>query len=175
MENICKIIIIGGPGTGKSTLANNLARKLELPVYHLDAIHHLSNWKIRDKKERDEIILQKIEEPKWVIDGTYTSTLEKRIEKADLIIYLDFPTIVKLKNIFHRYLKNKGKQREEIPGCKEKMDIAFIKQTINWNKKKKSKIYELLEKNKDKKVLIFKKRRKLNKWYEDKFNEKIEL
>ena len=60
MENIYKIIIIGGPGTGKSTLANNLGRKLELPVYHLDAIHHLSNWEIRDKKERDEIILQKI-------------------------------------------------------------------------------------------------------------------
>lgn len=175
MENICKIIIIGGPGTGKSTLANNLARKLELPVYHLDAIHHLPNWEIRDKKERDEIILQTIEEPKWVIDGTYTSTLEKRIQKAHLIIFLDFPTIVKLKNIFHRYLKNKGKQREEIPGCKEKMDIAFIKQTVNWNKKKKSNIYELLEKNKEKKVLVFKSRRKLNKWYKDKFNEKIKL
>ena len=172
---LISLVLFGKTGSGKSTLANNLARKLELPVYHLDAIHHLSNWKIRDKKERDEIILQKIEEPKWVIDGTYTSTLEKRIEKADLIIYLDFPTIVKLKNIFHRYLKNKGKQREETPGCKENMDIAFIKQPINWNKKKKSKIYELLEKNKDKKVLIFKKRRKLNKWYEDKFNEKIEL
>lgn len=175
MENICKIIIIGGPGTGKSTLANNLARKLELPVYHLDAIHHLPNWEIRDKKERDQIILKTIEEPKWVIDGTYTSTLEKRIQKADLIIFLDFPTIVKLKNIFHRYLKNKGKEREEITGCIEKMDIAFIKQTMNWNKKKKSKIYEILEKNKEKKVLIFKSRRKLNKWYENKFNEKIQL
>lgn len=175
MENICKIIIIGGPGTGKSTLANNLARNLELPVYHLDAIHHLPNWEIRDKKERDEIILQKIEEPKWVIDGTYTSTLEKRMQKSDLIIFFDYPTIVKLKNILHRYLKNKEKQREEIPGCKEKMDMAFIKQTINWNKKKKSKIYELLEKNKDKKVLVFKSRRKLNKWYKDMFNEKIKL
>lgn len=175
MENIYKIIIIGGPGTGKSTLANNLGRKLELPVCHIDGIHHLENWKIRDKKQRDEIILKKIQEPKWIIDGTYTSTLEKRIEKSDLIIFLDYPTIIKLKNILQRYLKNKGKEKEEIPGCKEKMELAFIKQTMNWNKNKRETICELLEKSKDKRVLIFKNRKRLNRWYEDKFKEKIKL
>ena len=52
MENIYRISIIGGPGTGKSTLANNLGKDLNLPVYHLDGIHHLENCKERDKEER---------------------------------------------------------------------------------------------------------------------------
>ena len=84
MERIC---IIGCSGTGKTTLADNLGKELNLPVYHIDGIHHLENWKIRDKKERDEIILNKVKKTKWIIDGTYKKTLEERIKNADLVIF----------------------------------------------------------------------------------------
>ena len=59
VKNISKIAIIGGPGTGKSTLANNLGKELNLPICHLDGIHHLANWVPRHKEERDKIILEK--------------------------------------------------------------------------------------------------------------------
>ena len=36
-----KVCIIGGSGTGKTTLANNLCKVLNLPVCHIDGIHHL--------------------------------------------------------------------------------------------------------------------------------------
>lgn len=100
IENIKKISIIGGPGTGKSTLANNLGKELNLPVYHLDAIDYFKNWQKRDEKERDEIILEKTAEKKWVIDGTYRGTLEKRVEKSDMIIFLNYSSIAKLKGIY---------------------------------------------------------------------------
>ena len=174
MKNISKIAIIGGPGTGKSTLANNLGKELNLPIYHLDGIHHLANWVPRDKAERDKIILEKTQEPKWVIDGTYKATLEERVKKADLIIFLNYSTIAKLKVILSRHFKVKGKERPEIPGCKEKMDFKFIKQTATWNKTKAKIVKSIIEKYQDKNILIFKKRRKLNKWYEKEFNKKIE-
>ena len=47
--------------------------------------------------------------------------------------------------------------------------------TINWKRTKGNTIYEILERNKNKKILIFKNRRKLNKWYEKEFNRKIEV
>ena len=97
MKEISRIAIIGGPGTGKSTLANNLGKELNLPIYHLDGIHHLANWVPRDKEERDKIILEKTQEPKWIIDGTYKATLEERVKKADLIIFLNFLDILKKK------------------------------------------------------------------------------
>ena len=56
MDNIKKITIFGGPGTGKSTLANNLGHTLNLPIYHLDSICHLDNWVRRDKSERNKMI-----------------------------------------------------------------------------------------------------------------------
>lgn len=62
MKNINKISIIGGSGTGKTTLANNLGNELNIPVYHIDGIHHLENLEIRDKAERDKIILEKVNE-----------------------------------------------------------------------------------------------------------------
>lgn len=51
-----RISIIGGSGTGKTTLANNLGKQLNLPVYHIDGINYLDNWQERDKGERDKII-----------------------------------------------------------------------------------------------------------------------
>lgn len=174
LENINKISIIGGTGTGKSTLARNLGKELKLPVCHIDGIHHLENWKVRDKDERDKIILNKISEEKWIMDGTYKSTLEKRVQKSDLVIFLNYSTIARLKGVLLRYFKNKGKEKEEIPGCKEQMNWEFLKFTIIWNKTKGKTIKEVLEKNKDKNIIIFKSRRQLNKWYKEEFNKKIE-
>ena len=55
-NNINRIAIIGAPGTGKTTLANNLGKIYELPVQHLDDIHYMENWVLRDTKQRDKMI-----------------------------------------------------------------------------------------------------------------------
>ena len=127
MKEISRIAIIGGPGTGKSTLANNLGKELNLPIYHLDGIHHLANWVPRDKEERDKIILEKTQEPKWVIDGTYKATLEERVKKADLIIFLNYSTIARLKGILSRHFKERGKEGKK----KQKYQVA--KRNQIWN------------------------------------------
>ena len=175
IENVKKISIIGGPGTGKSTLSKNLGKVSDLPVYHLDAIDHLENWKTRDSKERDEIILQKVNEAEWVMDGTYKGTLEKRVEKSDMIIFLNYSKLARLKGIFSRYFKLRGKERPEIPGCKEKLEKNFVKFTINWDKEKGKKVKEILKRYPDRNVIVFKNRKILNNWYEKEFGKKIEV
>ena len=101
-KGISRISIIGGPGTGKTTLADNLGRELNIPVCHIDGIHHIENWGVRDKTERDRIILEKVNESKWVIDGTYRSTLEERLKKSDLIIYLDYSSLAQIKGVLRK-------------------------------------------------------------------------
>ena len=171
MKRIC---IIGGSGTGKTTLAKNLGEQLNLPVYHIDGIHHLENWKIRDKEERDRIILEKVDKEKWIIDGTYNSTLKQRLEKADYVIYLDYSTLAQVKGVLGRFVKNYGKEKQEIPGCKEKLDWKFFWWVVNWRKDKRQKIIESLQEIDIKKIHIFKTRRELNKWYKSEFSKKIE-
>ena len=175
LKDMNRISVIGGPGTGKSTLVNNIGKELNLPIYHIDAIHHLENWKVRDSEERDKIILEMINEEKWIIDGTYKSTLEARVKKSDMIIFLNYSTAARVKGVLSRYLKNKGKEKPEIPGCKEQMNWKFLKQVMKWEKGRIDLINETLEKNKDKNIIMFKHRRKLNKWYKNEFGKRIEV
>ena len=168
-----RISIIGGCGTGKTTLADNLGKELKIPVYHIDGIHHLENWEIRDKKERDKIILEKVSEPKWIIDGTYRSTLKQRLENSDFIIYLDYSRMAQVKGILGRYIKNHGKEKKEIPGCKEKMSLEFLSWAWNWRKDKRDEIMSHINNIDKEKVLVFKNRRQLNKWYKREFDKRI--
>lgn len=162
-----RISIVGGSGTGKSTLCDILSKELNLPAIHLDAINFNANWEEIDKEERDKIIFARTSEDKWIIDGNYNKTLKKRFERADLIIWLDYSTIMQLKGILKRFLKTHNKERTEIPGCKERLNLNFIKYVITYNKKKRPVIIENLKDIPKEKVLIFKKQKDLNKWLKD--------
>ena len=172
MKRIC---IIGGSGTGKTTLSNNLGEQLKIPVYHIDGIHHLPNWEIRNKEERDKIILEKVNEDKWIIDGTYCSTLKQRLERADYIIYLDYSSIAQVKGALGRFIKNYGKEKPEILGCKERMSWKFFWWIVNWRKNKRQTIIENLQGINKEKIYVFKTRYQLNKWYKKQFNKKIKV
>lgn len=172
-KNIKRISIIGGSGNGKTTLANNLGKELKLPVYHIDGIQHLENWVERSKEERDKMILEKVSKKKWIIDGTYRSTLKQRLDNSDLVIFLDYSTFAQISGVLCRYIKNHGKEKAEIPGCKEKLSFNFFLLVCNWRKTKRKQIMEYIDKVDKKKILVFKNRRELNKWYKNEFNKKI--
>ena len=159
-----RISIIGGAGTGKTTLSNILSEKYNIPVTHIDGIHHLKNWQVRDKAERDKIILDIVENEKWIIDGTYKDTLKQRLEKSDLIIWLDYSTFSQIKGILKRFFKNPGKEKPEIPGCNERLNWEFLKYVLAYRKKKRHHVVNALEGIDQSKVLIFTKQKKLNKW-----------
>lgn len=162
-----RISIIGGSGTGKTTLSNILSKKYNISVTHIDGIHHLKNWEIRDKNERDKIILDIIKKEKWIIDGTYKDTLKQRLENSDLIIWLDYSTCAQIKGILKRLLKNFGKERAEIPGCKERLNWNFFKYVLFYNKKKRYVIVDALKDISQNKIISFKKQKDLNKWLKE--------
>ena len=159
-----RISIIGGSGSGKSTLANILSKVLDIPAIHLDAINYNANWVEIDKNERDEIISSKSKEDKWIIDGNYNKTLKERLDRADLIIWLDYSTFAHLKGVSKRIIKNFNKEKFELPGCKERLDFNFIKYVITYNKKNRPKVLELLNDVPHYKLLVFKKQKDLNNW-----------
>ena len=163
-NNVKRISIIGGSGSGKSTLANILSKELNIPAIHLDAINFQPNWVRIDKSKRDNIILSKSNDDKWIIDGNYNETLQDRLEKADLIIWLDYSTFAHLKGITKRIYKNFNKDKPELPGCKERLNFTFLKYVFSYNKKKRPIILNILKNISQDKLLIFNKQKDLNKW-----------
>jgi len=162
-----RISIIGGAGTGKTTLSNILSEKYNIPATHIDGIHHLKNWKVRDKAERDKIILDIVEKEKWIIDGTYKDTLKQRLENSDLIIWLDYSTFAQIKGILKRFFKHPGQEKPEIPGCNERLNLEFLKYVINYRKKKRHFVVNTIENIDKSKVITFTKQKDLNKWLKE--------
>lgn len=164
MRKYNRILILGGPGSGKTTLAKLLAKKYDLPVVNLDGINYLENWIPRSKKERDNIIISKANKDKWIIEGIYKSTLEIRARRADLIIILDYKTRSLIYGVLKRYFSSMGKEKEEIKGCKEKISKEFVKYIISFNRKTRKKYIEILYRieNIEEKIIYFKNRKELS-------------
>lgn len=120
-----------------------------------------------NKTTRDNIILEKANEDKWIIDGNYLNTLPYRFDRADLIIWLDYSTLFLLINVLKRFIILHNKERIEIPGCKERLNLKFLKYVITYNQKKRPEILKLLSNVPKDKVLIFKSRKDLNKWLKE--------
>ena len=86
-----RIAIIGYSGAGKSTLARALGERYACPVLHLDALHFLPGWKERGDGDALSLLLPRLQEKSWVIDGNYGSLAYwERMELADQIIFFNF-------------------------------------------------------------------------------------
>lgn len=140
-----QILVIGCPGSGKTTLAKSLASKLDLPLVHLDALFWRDGWKNLSAGEFDKLLEKELEKPRWIIDGNYNRTLITRLRRADTVIYLDYPRRICLAGVIGRYFKNRGKTRSDIGGnCPEKLDFPFLKFVWEFNKKYRKFYRELL-------------------------------
>ena len=94
-ERIC---ILGPSNSGKSTLAQAIARKRGLAVVHLDLLYHLPNtdWKVRPTDEFVALHDAAITGERWVIDGNYSKCMPQRFLRATGLILLDISTAASL-------------------------------------------------------------------------------
>lgn len=151
-----KVIVIGCPGAGKSTFAQELKKVTNLPLYHLDMLWHKSD-KTNISKEEFDLKLDKIlKRNEWIIDGNYQRTLEKRLKECDTVFLLDFP----LEDCLLGAKSRIGKKRKDLPWIEEEFDEKFKQCILEFPKKKLPEIYRLLKKyKKNKNIIIFKSRR----------------
>jgi adenylate kinase family enzyme len=105
-ERIC---ILGPSNSGKSTLAEAIARKRSLPAIHLDRLHHLphTDWQPRPVDEFEALHDQAIAGERWVIDGNYTRCLPQRLHRASGLILLDISIPLSLLRYVRRTLSSR--------------------------------------------------------------------
>ncbi|MBP2623111.1 DNA topology modulation protein [Streptococcus oricebi] len=134
-----KIVIIGYSGSGKSTLAKKLAQHYSIPKLHLDTLQFKANWEVSEREDMENKVGDFLSKnTHWVIDGNYSwCHYEKRMEQADLIIFMNFNRWNSLYRVIKRYLKYRGKVREDMAAdCPEKLDWEFIRWFLRDGRKK---------------------------------------
>lgn len=157
-----KVIVIGCPGSGKTTFSEKLNKCTGIPLYYLDAIWHKPDKTHIPREEFDEKLKEIFSLPKWIIDGNYKRTIEMRLKECDTVFLFDLPVGVCLQGVTRRI----GKKRNDLPWLETELDEEFRKFIEDFPKDTLPYIYELLERYSDKNIVVFKSREEADGYIE---------
>lgn len=146
-----RIVIVGISGSGKSTFANKLGKKLNRSIVHLDKEQWTHDWKKRfSSDEWKKFIEELVKQDEWIIDGNNRNTMDIRLNRADTVILFDFPKWRCLLRAFIRIFKIK-EPFDKSKGTQERISWELAKYIIKFPKKD---LEEFIVSHKDKTIYI---------------------
>ena len=155
-----KIIVLGCPGSGKSTFARQLQTKTGLPVVHLDNVWWRADGSHISRDEFDRTLAELLAGEKWIMDGDYSRTVEARLKASDTAIFLDYPEDVCMAGIAARV----GEERPDMPWTENTLDPELVAMVQNYAKDNRPTVYALLDKYPEKQAIIFTDREEADCW-----------
>lgn len=132
-----RIIVFGCSGGGKSTLSQKLSRVLGLRYVSMDReVFWLSGWAPRPRPQQRQLITEIVAEDHWIIDGNNPKSLDLRLPRADMVLWVRIPRWLCLWSIVKRGFAYRGMTRPDMaPGCLEQMpDRQFLSYVWNFER-----------------------------------------
>lgn len=131
--DLSRVVVIGTSCSGKTTFARDLAGRLGIDHFELDAIHWLPGWRPREPAEFQALVARRADGTAWVTEGNYRAVRNLLFDRATTIVWLNYPFPLVLwravKRTVHRALTGQkvcGDNRESIR-------IAFFsRRSIIW-------------------------------------------
>jgi adenylate kinase family enzyme len=135
--NFKRIHIIGGPGSGKTTLARKIGSCLGIETYELDQIAFTGrDFAERPFPDRVADISRIASRPAWVTEGLFVLWTEELLESANIIVWLDHVTwersMWRIARRFVRSAVHEAKKRQGLQKFTRFQDYArHVKQFIH--------------------------------------------
>lgn len=146
-----KILVIGCPGSGKSTFSRALHTVTAIPLIHLDQLFWNADKTTVPKRLFLERMQQTLEKDTWILDGNYMSTMEERLQACDTVMFLDYATEVCLDGVKAR----KGTARSDLPWVELEDDAGFLEFIRTFRNETRPQILELLKRYTENETYIF--------------------
>lgn len=132
-----RIMIMGRPGSGKSTFSIQLQTMLNVPLFHLDKHFFEENWVQRNYQDFLNQQQHFVDKPEWIIDGNSTKSFELRYSRADICLYFNFPRYLcyyrSIKRLFHKH----HAIDDRAPGCRETIRWSLLQYMWGFDKRVK--------------------------------------
>jgi adenylate kinase family enzyme len=140
-----RVLVVGPPPAGKSTLAREIGARTGLPVVHLDRHYWKAGWVATPDGEWDAAVRDLASRESWVMDGNYSRTMPARIAVADTVVFLDVPRLTCLFRVIRRRLRDRRRTRECVaPGCPERLTWEFLRWIWTYPTRSRGKVLGLL-------------------------------
>lgn len=141
-----RVLIIGSPGAGKTTLATRLMRETGLPLVHLDQQYWRAGWIEPPEHEWLAKVETLIAQPRWIMDGNYGGSLPLRLTRADTVIDLDLPPWRCVSRIIRRIIGSWGRVRPDMAeGCPEQLNWEFLVYTARFKRDRRASVEAKLQ------------------------------
>jgi adenylate kinase family enzyme len=134
-----RVAIVGCGGSGKSYVARELSRLLDLPITHMDAVYFDDQWNPLPMERFEAVQRNLVAAPRWVIDGNYNSTIQLRLETADTVVFMDLPTHVCLWGILSRQLRH-GRGQNDQNGVYNRITGDVLRYVLGYRRKMRPRV-----------------------------------
>jgi adenylate kinase family enzyme len=97
-----RVVVVGVTSSGKSTLADKLAKRFGLDYIELDALNWEPNWQTAPLEVLRARVEKATEAEKWIVAGNYHVGRDLIWPKAEAVIWLDYPLLLVLWQLTRR-------------------------------------------------------------------------
>lgn len=159
--DLTRWLILGPGGAGKTRLALELSRVLDLPLIHLDRHYWKPGWLPSADEEWAQRVSELAASDAWVMDGNYSGTLHLRVPRAQAVILLDPPTVQCLWGVVGRGLGRRGTRPDMAPGCEERVlpDLQFLFYVATYRRRSRPRVLRRIRAVPDVRLFWFRSRR----------------
>ncbi|MDX2232664.1 MAG: AAA family ATPase [Leptolyngbyaceae cyanobacterium bins.349] len=123
-----RISIVGTTGSGKTTLARQVAQHFQIPHIELDALNWEPNWTAALPQVFRKRVSKALNSDRWVVDGNYSGVRDIVWSRADTVVFLDYSFWLIMRQLLRQTLQRSLKQEELWNGNREDIRKSFLSQ-----------------------------------------------
>ncbi|WP_193610758.1 adenylate kinase [Nocardioides lijunqiniae] len=164
-----RVLVYGVTGSGKSVAAARLGDVLGLPVTFVDELTWHPGWVAVPTDEQRAAIARVVAGDGRVLDGAYSTWLDLVVERADLVVGLDYPRWLSFQRLLRRTLRLIRTQQPTCNGNTETWRQLWGRESIlRWHvqsfPRKRRRLRAWAQANGRPEVLLFRRPRELEAW-----------
>jgi adenylate kinase family enzyme len=125
-----RFVIVGSTGSGKTTLARELSRRVDAPHIELDALNWGPNWTAATTDDFRAKVAEAVSAERWVVEGNYQAVRDLVWPRADCIVWLDYSLPLVLRRLLRRTMRRIFTAEPCCNGNRESLRMALSKDSI---------------------------------------------